>query len=59
MVYRWGAGRDGAREGGWRQITEPCAKPTDLSLSLKDSKQGMMCPDLQLSVLLPAADGAE
>lgn len=30
-----------AQDVGWRQISEPCAKLTDLSLSLKDSKQGM------------------
>ena len=41
MAYRWGAGRDEAQEVGWRQITEPCTKLTDLSLSPKDSKQGM------------------
>lgn len=41
MAYRRGAGRDEAQEVGCRQIIEPCAKLTDLSLSLKDSKQGM------------------
>lgn len=35
------AGRDEAEEGGWSQITEPRAKLTEWTLSLKDSKQGI------------------